>query len=81
MQLLGIAQRLIADEDLDLSVSGRSRDGLEPRFFGCLGIDLLDVGFQPAHQEQEAQDRERPHSKHDEQDDLVAGHVQQCLRA
>jgi hypothetical protein len=81
MELLGFADDLIADEDLDLAVGALSGYRLEARFLWSVRIDALDVSLEPAHEKEQPEDREGPHGQHDQQRYLVARHVSQFLRA
>ncbi len=80
-QLLRLSDDPIADEDLNLALVGLPRHGFQPGFFRGLCVDPFHIRLQPTHQKQQAQDRERPHRQHDEEDDLVLGHERQCRRA
>ncbi|MEA2452987.1 MAG: hypothetical protein QOG04_1697 [Actinomycetota bacterium] len=76
--LLGLTNHAIAEDDPDLSVAGLPVDGLETGFFRRLGVHPLDVVLEFAHEEQDADDGERPHDEHGEKQSLIGGHVGEC---
>lgn len=72
--LLGLADNLIAEDDLDFSIVGASLDGLETGLFGSAGVRAVDVRLELAHEEEDPDDRERPHHEHNKKEDLIGGH-------
>ena len=76
--LLGLADDLIAKDDLDLTFGRSSGDRLEARFDGIVGIADRDVAFEFLHAEQHRPDRERPCQKHEQQEHLITGHPGKC---
>lgn len=81
MVLFGAADHLVAENDPDLALARRSPDGLQSGLLRGVRVDARDVALQPTHEEEEPEDRERPHGQHDEKDRLVAGHIRQSVRA
>ena len=76
--LLGLADHLIAEDDLDLTLGRRPGDGLEAGLDRIVGVADSNVALELLHAEEHRPDRERPCEKHKQQEHLIAGHPAKC---
>ncbi len=80
MHRQGLADYLIAEADLDLSLGGFSRYRRKAGLFRSVGIDPVNVSLEAAHQEQQPEDHEGPRDEDAEEQYLIRSHVPQCRR-
>lgn len=76
----GLADCLIAEADLDLSLGGLSRDGCETGFLGSVRIDPVNVSLEAAHQKEQSEDHYGPQDEYAQEQYLIRSHVPQCGR-
>ena len=69
-----LADDLLAENDLDLPVGGLAGDGLESRLLWSRGVDPFHVILEFRHEEEQADDHDRPQQEHDQQEQLIRGH-------
>lgn len=72
--LLGFADDLITEDDLYLSIAWSSLDRLETGLFGGARVQAVDVALELAHEEEDPDDRERPHDEHHKKENLIGSH-------
>ena len=72
---------VIAEDDLYLAVGDAARYGLEAGLLGGLGLAARYVTFEPAHEEQQSHDQQRPEDQYAQKKQLVGRHLEQCRRA
>ena len=76
--LLGLADHLVAEDDLDLTLGRGPGDGFESGLDRIVGVADRNVAFELLHAEEHRPDRERPGEKHEQQEHLITGHLAKC---